>query len=107
MPESRTITVQMTVGGTDYYMATEEFVGSNFYSPFVQSLPRIDWSGDGFMKTQAGDLTLTNQPDEDQHPFGYATNWSTLLSNPDQHFLTAIHPGEPIEKRLALWFGLP
>ena len=68
MPESRTITVQMTAGGTDYYMATEEFVGSNFYSPFVQSLPRIDWSGDGFMKTQAGDLTLTNQPDEDQHP---------------------------------------
>ena len=105
MPESRTITVQMTVGGTDYYMATEEFVGSNFYSPFVQSLPRIDWSGDGFMKTQAGDLTLTNQPDEDQHPFGYATNWSTLLSNPDQQFLTAIHPGEPKEKRLALWYG--
>jgi hypothetical protein len=105
MPESRTITVQMTVGGTDYYMATEEFVGSNFYSPFVQSLPRIDWSGDGFMKTQAGDLTLTNQPDEDQHPFGYATNWSTLLSNPDQQFLTAINPGEPKEKRLALWYG--
>ena len=105
MPETRTITVQMTVGGTDYYMATEEFVGSNFYSPFVQSLPRIDWSGDGFMKTQAGDLTLTNQPDEDQHPFGYATNWSTLLSNPDQQFLTAIHPGEPKEKRLALWYG--
>ena len=105
MPESRTITVQMTVDGTDYYMATEEFVGSNFYSPFVQSLPRIDWSGDGFMKTQAGDLTLTNQPDEDQHPFGYATNWSTLLSNPDQQFLTAIHPGEPKEKRLALWYG--
>jgi len=105
MPESRTITVQMTVGGTDYYMATEEFVGSNFYSPFVQSLPRIDWSGDGFMKTQAGDLTLTNQPDEDQHPFGYATNWSTLLSNPDQQFLTAIHPGEPKEKKLALWYG--
>ena len=95
----------MTVDGTDYYMATEEFVGSNFYSPFVQSLPRIDWSGDGFMKTQAGDLTLTNQPDEDQHPFGYATNWSTLLSNPDQQFLTAIHPGEPKEKRLALWYG--
>jgi hypothetical protein len=105
MPESRTITVQMTVGGTDYYMAIEEFVGSNFYSPFVQSLPRIDWSGDGFMKTQAGNLTLTNQPDEDQHPFGYATNWSTLLSNPDQQFLTAIHPGEPKEKRLALWYG--
>ena len=105
MPESRTITVQMTVDGTNYYMATEEFVGSNFYSPFVQSLPRIDWSGDGFMKTQAGDLTLTNQPDEDQHPFGYATNWSTLLSNPDQQFLTAIHPGEPKEKRLALWYG--
>ena len=105
MPESRTITVQMTVDGTDFYMATEEFVGSNYYSPFVQSLPRIDWSGDGFMKTQAGDLTLTNQPDEDQHPFGYSTNWSTLLSNPDQQFLTAIHPGEPKEKRLALWYG--
>ena len=89
----------MTVAGTDYYMATEEFVGSNFYSPFVTRLPRIEWSGDGWLKTRAGQVAIVNNPDEDQHPFGYATNYQSLITNPDQKFSIAIHPGEPEEKR--------
>jgi hypothetical protein len=95
----------MTVNGSEFYMATEEFVGSNFYSPFVQVLPKIEWSGDGWLKTKAGQLTITNQPDEEQHPFGYSTNWNFLITNPDQQFPTAIHPGEPDSKNGALWFG--
>ena len=95
----------MTVNGSEFYMSTEEFVGLNFYSPFVQVLPKIEWSGDGWLKTKAGQLTITNQPDEDQHPFGYSTNWNFLITNPDQQFPTAIHPGEPASKNGALWFG--
>tara|TARA_R100001530_G_scaffold37114_2_gene28867 strand:+ start:929 stop:2584 length:1656 start_codon:yes stop_codon:yes gene_type:complete len=105
MAESRIITVQMTVGGSNYYMATEGFVGSNFYYPFVQKLPRIEWFGEGWLKTKAGQLTLTNEPDSDQHPFGYSTNWNSLITNPDQQFLTAIHPGEPEGEKVALWLG--
>ena len=95
----------MTVNGSEYYMATEEFVGSNFYSPLVTKLPRIEWSGDGWMKTKAGQLSIVNKPDEDQHPFGYSTNWNSLITNPDQQFLTAINPGEPEGPKSALWFG--
>ena len=86
-------------------MATEEFTGSNFYSPFVQSLPRIEWSGDGWLKTKAGQLILTNQPDEADHPFGYSTNWNSFITNPNQQFPTAIHPGEPEGPKAALWYG--
>jgi hypothetical protein len=105
MTESVIITVKMTISGSDYFMATQGFTGSNFYNPFVQSLPRIEWSGEGFLKTQAGQLNLTNDPDNSEHPFGYATNWNSLITNPDQQFITTIHPGEPEGDKVALWYG--
>lgn len=105
MTESVIITVKMTISGSDYFMATQGFSGSNFYNPFVQSLPTIEWSGDGFLKTQAGQLVLTNAPDNDDHPFGYSSNWNSLISNPDQQFTTVIHPGEPDGDKVALFYG--
>ena len=95
----------MTVNSTDYYMSTEAFNGSNYYSPFVQESPRIEWSGDGWLKTKAGQLILTIQPDESDHTLGFATNWNSFITNPDQQFLTAIHPGEPEGPKAALWYG--
>ena len=105
MTESVIITVQMEVDSTQYYMATQGFSGSNFYNPFVQSLPSIEWSGEGFLKTQAGQLILTNDPDNDDHPFAYSTNWNSLITNPDQQFKTSINPGEPGSDKTALWHG--
>ena len=105
MTESVIITVQMEVDSTQFYMATQGFSGSNFYNPFVQSLPSIEWSGEGFLKTEAGQLVLTNDPDNDDHPFAYATNWNSLITNPDQQFLTSINPGEPEGAKSALWHG--
>ena len=105
MSESVIITVQMEVGSTQFYMATQGFAGSNFYHPFVQSLPTIEWSGEGFLKTQAGQMTLTNNPDNDDHPFAYSTNWNSLITDPDQQFLTSINPGEPEGAKSALWHG--
>ena len=99
------ITVKMTISGSDYYMSTEGFSGSNYYYPYVDKLPKIEWSGEGFLKTRSGQLSLINAPDKTNHPFGYSTNWSSLITNPDQQFITVIHPGEPEGDKVALWYG--
>ena len=100
------ITVKMTVSGTDYFMSTEGFQGSNYYSPFVASLPSIRISGNGWIRTQAGELALTNNPDDSSHPFSYSTGWNSLLTNPAQQFTTVINKGEPIGDKVAMWYGI-
>ena len=99
------VTVQMTVNSTEYYMSTEGFIGSNYYEPFIASLPNIKWAGDGWIKLQAGQLAITNQPNLENHPFAYSTNLNSLITNPDQQYLTAINVGEPTSKELGLWYG--
>ena len=99
------VTVQMTVSGTEYYLSTEGFQGSNYYNPYVASLPTIKWSGEGWIKINAGQLLLTNEPNKTDHPFAYNSNFNSLITNPDQQFLTAINVGEPTDKRLSLWYG--
>jgi hypothetical protein len=99
------VTVQMTVNSTEYYMSTEGYQGSNYYEPHIVSLPNIKWAGEGWIKLQAGQMAIANRPDQTSHPFSYATNYNSLITNPDQQYLTAIDIGEPTSKELGLWYG--
>jgi len=99
--------VKMTVSATDYYISDSGYAGENYWYPFLLENPRIKWAGDGWMKTEVGNLVLVSKPSDSNHPFSYSSgNFSAMLSSPSTEYsLTINYNNESTEQNEILWYG--
>lgn len=81
------ILAEITVDNTVYYLSQEGYQGEYFYYPFLISMPRLDIGAvgkGGLIGVRLGDLTITNDPHNQQHPFS-GTRYADLLAQPYQY----------------------
>jgi len=81
------ILAEITVNSTVYYCSTEGYQGLEFYYPFIVSMPRLDIGPvgkGGLIGVQLGDIVLTKDPHNENHPFG-GGRFNDLITNSNQY----------------------
>lgn len=81
------ILAEITVDSTVYYLSTEGYQGENFYYPFIVSMPRLEigpTGKGGLIGVKLGDIVLTKDPHNQNHPFG-GTRFGDMLTAGTQY----------------------
>lgn len=76
--------VTITVDSVDYRGSTRGLAGEYFWAPFVSRMPSLELGpveDSGKIGVKFGNLVLTNEPFNSQHPFGLA-RYEDLLQRP-------------------------
>jgi hypothetical protein len=80
------VLLKIDLTGTDwsssaFYVSSDNYIGENFYFPFLASAPKISIGGveAGFLKVNIGGVTLVNSPQDTNHPFS-GSRYTQLLS---------------------------
>ena len=73
-----------------FYVSDHAHIGSNgeFYHGFVTKTPKLKMSdtGSGEIQMNGGSLTMTNEPNNSNHPFG-GSNYSKILSDTGPYYV--------------------
>lgn len=79
-----TLSLKVTVSGTDYYLSDESFLrtDANFHYGFLLSGPRIKKGQvkGGFYDFEVGQVQIENRPLDESHPFG-GSRYTSLIQN--------------------------
>jgi hypothetical protein len=81
------ILAEITVDTVEYYLSTDGYQAEKFYFPFIVSMPRLSIGPvgkGGLIGVQLGDIVLTKDPHNTNHPFG-GGRFGSMLNNPTQY----------------------
>ena len=99
--------VKLTVDSVDYYLSDESYAGEKYWHPFVLAPPKLDFSGEGWIKMQSGTLVMINEPFNSNHPFSYSNgDFATLIATPSKEYdITVNYDNESTTQDEVLWAG--
>ena len=99
--------VKLTVDSVDYYLSDESYAGEKYWLPLVLTPPTLNFSGEGWIKMDSGNLVLINEPFNSNHPFSYSNgDFSTLISTPSKEYdITVNYDNESTSQDEVLWAG--
>lgn len=86
------ILAEITIGQVTYYLSSEGYQGEQYHYPFIRTLPRLEIGSigkGGLIGVKLGDITITNDPHNQDHPFG-GTRYTDLLTNNDLYSVKII-----------------
>lgn len=86
------ILAEITIGQVTYYLSSEGYQGEQYHYPFIKTLPRLEIGSigkGGLIGVKLGDITITNDPHNQDHPFG-GTRYTDLLTNNDLYSVKII-----------------
>lgn len=83
--------------GKTWYVSNEAFSGRNYYAPYITQSPNLEIgpSKGGYIGVRMGQLSLSNNPYDEFHPFSIFTGgYKSLIENPNQLIPTRLFWGE-------------